>query len=149
MWPSSAEPGVGLTTDDSNPSQFNRMEISKYKPEHEEAILAAIKKDPGWDMFTNDGAIDGYKRSLKDSVTYVCNDSNEFCGYVRAVLDDGLAIYISELFVVPKWRNRKIGRSLIERVKLDFANMIVYALSDEDAYYEKIGYKRTGSVFEI
>ena len=125
------------------------MEISKYKPEYEDEILTAIKKDPAWDLFTNDDTIDIYKDSLKDSVTYVCHEKNEFCGYVRALLDNGLAIYISELYVLPKWRNRKVGRSLLEKIKTDFSNITVYALSDEDAYYEKIGYKKIGSVFEL
>jgi ribosomal protein S18 acetylase RimI-like enzyme len=125
------------------------MEISRYKQEHENAILAAIKKDPGWDIFTNDDAIDNYRNSLKASATYVCHENGEFCGYVKALLDDEFAIYISELYVMPKWRNRKIGRSLLERVKIDFSNLTVYALSDEDAYYKKIGYKKTGSVFEL
>lgn len=125
------------------------MEISKYKPEYEDDILRAIKIDPDWDIFTNDDAIDNYRNSLKDSVTYVCHDNNEFCGYIRALIDDGFAIYISELYVIPKWRNRKIGRSLLERVKLDFSNLVVYALSDEDAYYEKIGYKKIGSIFKL
>ena len=125
------------------------MEITKYKPEDEEAVLSAIKDDPDWDMFTSEDAIDTYMQSLKNSVTYVCHYNSEFCGYVRALLDEGLAIYISELYVIPKWRNRKIGRSLLERVKIDFSNMTVYALSDEDAYYEKTGYKKIGSVFEL
>jgi len=125
------------------------MEVSKYMPENEEAVLSAIKNDPDWDMFTNDGAIDIYRNSLKKGVTYVCHDNSEFCGYIRALLDDGFAIYISELYVIPKCRNRKIGRSLIEQVKTDFSNLTVYALSDEDAYYEKIGYKKIGSVFEL
>lgn len=125
------------------------MEISKYKPEYEDEILTAIKKDPDWDLFTNDDAIGIYRDSLKNSVTYVCHEKNELCGYVRALLDDGFAIYISELYVIPKWRNRKIGRSLLERVKIDFSSLAVYALSDEDAYYEKIGFKKTGSVFEL
>ena len=125
------------------------MEISKYKPEYEDAVLKAIKKDPNWEMFTNNDAIDNYRNSLKSSITYVCHNNSELCGYVRALLDDGFAIYISELYVKPKWRNRKIGRSLLERVKADFSNLTVYALSDEDAYYEKIGYKKIGSVFEL
>ena len=124
------------------------MEISKYKLKHEDAILAAIKKDPNWDMFTNDNAISNYK-SLNDSVTYVCYNGSEFCGYIRALIDDGFAIYISELYVLLKWRNKKVGRSLLERVKLDFSDLTVYALSDEDAYYEEIGYKKVGSVFEL
>jgi ribosomal protein S18 acetylase RimI-like enzyme len=125
------------------------MEISNYRPEHEDAVLAAIKKDPAWDIFTNDKAISSYKISLQKSVTYVCHDSSEFCGYVRAIHDDGFAVYISELYVVPKWRNRKIGRALLKRVKRDFSHLTVYALSDEDAYYEKIGYKKVGSLFEL
>jgi len=125
------------------------MEILRYKIEHEEAVLSAIKEDPAWDIFTNDSAIDNYRRSLHTSITYVCYDSGDFCGYLRALLDDGFAVYISELYVTPKWRNRTIGRSLLSRVKMDFHCLTVYALSDEDAYYEKIGYKKIGSVFEI
>jgi ribosomal protein S18 acetylase RimI-like enzyme len=125
------------------------MEISNYKPEYEDAVLAAIKKDPAWDIFTKGKAISSYKISLQKSVTYVCHDGSEFCGYVRALLDDEFAIYISELYVVPKWRNRKIGRLMLKRIKQDFPNLTVYALSDEDAYYEKIGYKKVGSVFEL
>ena len=125
------------------------MKISKYKPEHEEAILSAINNEPDWNMFTSDGVIDAYKNSLKKDIAYVCHDNSEFCGYVRAILDDSFAIYISELYVIPKCRNRKIGRSLLEQVKDDFSSLTVYALSDEDAYYEKIGCKKIGSVFEI
>ena len=125
------------------------MKISRYKREHEDAVLSAIKEDPNWDMFTNDDAIDNYRKSLNTSIAYVCYDNGEFCGYLRAILDDGFAIYISELYVVPEWRNRMIGRSLIARVKMDFDRLTVYALSDEDAYYEKLEYKKVGSVFEI
>jgi ribosomal protein S18 acetylase RimI-like enzyme len=125
------------------------MKITKYKPEHEEAVLSAIKNDPNWEMFTNDDAIETYKSSLEKSVTYVCHDNSGFCGYVRALLDEGFAIYVSELYVIPRCRNRKIGRSLLERVKVDFPNLAVYALSDEDAYYENIGYEKTGSVFKL
>jgi len=125
------------------------MKISKYNPEHEDDILSAISEDPNWDMFTNDVTLDIYRKSLKNGVTYVCYNNNEFCGYVRALLDDGFAIYISELYVIPKWRNHKIGQSLLNQVNLDFSNLTVYALSDEDVYYEKKGYKKIGSVFEL
>lgn len=126
-----------------------RMEIFRYKPEHEDAVISAIKEDPSWDIFTNEKAIDKYKKSLGESITYVCYENGELGGYLRALLDDGFAIYISELFVVPKWMNRTIGRTLIARVKTDFRYLTVYALSDEDAYYEKLGYRRVGSVYEI
>lgn len=132
-----------------NPHRFNRMRIFRYKPENEEDILSAIKEDHNWDIFTNDAAIANYRKSLKTSIKYVSYEKGDFCGYLRALLDDDLAIYICELYVVPGWRNRTIGRSLLSRVKMDFNRLTVYALSDEDAYYEKLGHKKSGSLFEI
>ena len=125
------------------------MKISKYNPEHADDIFAAIREDTDWDMFSNDAAIDSYRKSLKNSVTYVCYNGNEFCGYLRAIPDDGFAVYVSELFVIPEWRNHKIGQSLLERIKSDSSGLTVYALSDEDAFYVKTGYTKIGSVFEI
>jgi len=93
--------------------------------------------------------IDAYKESLLNTVTYVCYSSNEFCGFVRAVYDKGQAVYVSELYVVKKWRNENIGQVLLEQVRTDYSNLKMYALSDEDSYYQKKGYKRIGSVFEI
>ena len=125
------------------------MEISKYRKKFKQDILSAINKDPDWDIFTHENTITAYKNALKDSITYVCYHNLAFSGYIRAIEDKGLAVYISELYVVPKWRNHKVGRSLLETVKSDFPNLLVYALSDEDTYYEKLGYKKIGSVFEL
>lgn len=125
------------------------MKIFRYKRDHEDAVIAAIKDDPNWDIFTSARAIDKYRKRLHESITYVCYEGETFAGYLRALHDDGFAIYISELFVVPEMRNRKIGRMLIAKVKMDFRHLTVYALSDEDTYYEKLGYRRVGSVFEI
>ena len=125
------------------------MEILRYTREHEDALISVLKKDPNWDMFTNEKSVTSYKKRLLESVTYVCLENGVLCGYVRALLDDFFALYISELFVAPKWRNRAIGRTLITKVKMDFGHLTVYALSDEDAYYERLGYSNVGSVFEI
>lgn len=125
------------------------MNIYRYNREHENDLLSAIREDPNWDMFTNDAAAEKYRNRLLESITYVAYEGKIFSGYLRALLDDGFAIYISELFVVPEMRSRKIGRTLISRLKSDFGNLTVYALSDEDIYYEKLGYNKAGSVFEI
>jgi GNAT superfamily N-acetyltransferase len=125
------------------------MKISEYKLENEDDLLSAISKEPDWSEFTNENAIDTYKESLKNSITFVCYNDSVFTGYVRAILDKGLSVYISELYVVPEWRNQKIGQSLLETVRNDFYSLAIYALSDEDAYYQKKGYKLIGSVFKI
>ncbi len=125
------------------------MKIRRYELADEEAVISAIKEDPAWDIFTDGSAIGNYRKSLSKSITYVCYDDDDFCGYLRALLDVGFAIYISELYVVPEWRRRMIGRALVAQVKKDYESLAVYALSDEDAYYEKLGYEKIGSVFEI
>jgi len=125
------------------------MEISAYKTDDEKDVLTAIKQDPNWDIFTNINARDSYKSSLINSVTYVCRHNAEFAGYIRAVLDKNIAIYISELYVVPRWRNKNVARNLLAKVKADFSELPVYVLSDEDAYYEKLNCKKAGSVFQL
>jgi len=127
----------------------SNLVISIYQPEYEQSIIEAIKLDSNWDIFTNEKAINSYKKSLNDSITYVCHKQSEFAGYIRAIRDEEFAIYISELYVVPKWRNHKVGRYLLEQITEDFPEMTVYALSDEDAYYEKLGFKKVGSVFKL
>jgi hypothetical protein len=54
------------------------MEISKYNPQHKEALLSALCKDASWNMFTREEALDAYKSLLKDSVTYVSHNGSEF-----------------------------------------------------------------------
>lgn len=125
------------------------MEILKYSVENENDVLLAIGSDPDWAFLITPDKKEIYKTSLMNGVSYVCYSNNEFCGYVRAIQDIGFALYISELFVIPKWRNQKVGQLLIEQFKIDFPNLTIYALSDEDAYYIKKGYKKIGSVFEI
>ena len=125
------------------------MEILKYSLENEGDVLFAISADPDWAFLITPDKKEFYKTSLKKGVSYVCYSNNEFCGYVRAIQDTGFALYISELFVVPKWRCKKVSQLLIEQFKNDFPDLTLYALSDEDAFYSKKGYKKIGSVFEI
>ncbi len=129
--------------------QSRNMEISKYSVEYEEALLSALREDANWKMFTSGETIDTYRSLLRDSITYICHEAYEFCGYVRAIQDSQFGIYISELYVVPDYRNKGIGRSLLEKIKNDYADIVVYALSDEDPYYEKLGYRKVGSVFQL
>ena len=125
------------------------MQISIYVKKHENDVLAALRTDPDWIEFTSTENIEAYKESLFDSVTYVCYSNNEFYGFVRAICDKGQAVYVSELYVVKKWRNNKISQLLLEQVGIDYSNLKVYALSDEDTYYQKKGFNRIGSIFEI
>ena len=111
--------------------------IKPYQPEHESDLIQAISLDSDWDEFTNKKKIDSYKAALQSNVTHVAYNRSAFCGFIRAIVDEGLAVYISELYVVPKWRKQKIGQLLVEHIVNDFPDIDVYILSDEDLYYEK------------
>ena len=128
----------------------NKFELKPYAEDNLGDVLAAIGEDPEWDfIICSASKRENYAERLKNSITYVCYSQLGFCGYIRAIVDNGMAFYISELFVKPECRNQKIGQKLIEKVKESNFSLTVYALSDEDRYYEKKGYKKIGSVFEI
>jgi hypothetical protein len=71
------------------------------------------------------------------------------CGYVRCREDDGFGVYIYDLLVRKTHRGKQIGKTLMEWVFKDFPNQTIYVMSDVDPYYEKLGYRREGSIFKI
>lgn len=125
------------------------ISISTYSEADQNDVLNTLKQDRNWDILTNDDTIQKYKNALKSGITYVARQNAVFCGFIRAISDEGIALYISELYVKEEYRNSGIGHALIERIRHDFQAVTVYALSDEDAYYAKHGYRRIGSVFEM
>ncbi len=122
--------------------------ISQYRKEHEDALIALLKAEPDWSPFTSDGAIAAFKKALLESETYVCIRHGEICGYLRALVD-GFGVYVSELYVAPPHRANGYGRKLLVEVKQMNPDVGVYVLSDEDAYYEKLGFKRIGSIYQL
>jgi ribosomal protein S18 acetylase RimI-like enzyme len=122
--------------------------ILKYQKEHELELISLLGKEPDWSSFLSDDAIDTFKKALLESETFLCESKGNICGYLRALVD-GFGIYISELYVAPQYRGRGFGSELLAKVKQEHPNQDVYVLSDEDTYYEKLGYQRVGSVFQL
>lgn len=123
-------------------------EILGYEPVHEAGLLALLSAEPQWAAFTSPEVIGRFRQALQTSETYVCRDGGLTCGYLRALVD-GFDIYVSELYVAPSHRNRGLGRQLLARLKQAHPGEPVYVLSDEDAYYEKLGVARVGSVYQL
>lgn len=126
------------------------MEIRRYGKE-DEALLFALLEDEGeeWSDYHGQAGRDKYVKALETSVTYIALDNGLACGYVRCREDDGFGVYIYDLLVRKSCRGRQIGKSLMERVCEDFPGQPVYVMSDVDAYYEKLGYRKEGSIFEV
>ncbi|HHU18621.1 MAG TPA: GNAT family N-acetyltransferase [Clostridiales bacterium] len=126
------------------------MEIRRYS-KADETLLFDLLINEGDDWIDYHGPVGRIKyiKALESSITYIAYDENLVCGYVRCREDDGFGVYIYDLLVRKTHRGRRIGKTLLERVCEDFPNQPVYVMSDVDPYYEKLGYRREGSIFKI
>lgn len=125
------------------------MQIRKYnKIDDEVKLLNLIDAEDGWDYAT-DTLVEKYKVALETSVTYVAYEGDDLCGYSRSLNDFDEYIYVCDLLVKPACRGKEIGRRLMESIYNDYPNQVVYVMSDEDGYYDKVKYKRIGSIFEV
>lgn len=120
--------------------------IFRYDKSYESELLELLEAEPDWSSFTSADALDKFKNALLCSETYIYKSQGKICGYLRALVD-GFGIYVCELYIAPCYRNSGYARELLKKVKQEHLIENVYVLSDEDLYYEKLGYKRVGSVF--
>lgn len=125
------------------------MHIRKYnKMTDESELMKMIEDEDGWD-YANKNLAEKYKEALQTSITYVACQDDILCGYSRSFNDFDEYIYVCDLLVKPACRGKEIGRKLVECIYKDYPNQIVYVMSDVDEYYEKVDYKRIGSIFEV
>lgn len=90
-----------------------------------------------------------YQAVLEQSITYVAYIDKKLVGYSRSIDDFGLYIWVIDLLVDKKYRGNSIGKELMECLLADFPNQDVFVMSDVDGYYEKLGYKKEGSIFKV
>ena len=110
--------------------------------------MKMIEDEEGW-TYSADSMSAQYRIALEKSITYVAYEDGTLCGYSRSVDDCGLYVYVCDLLVNPEYRGMDIGRRLMECIYADHPNQVVYVMSDVCAYYEKLGYQRAGSIFEV
>ena len=126
------------------------MEIKKYSKAYE-SLLFDLIADEGdeWIDYHGSTGRDKYIKALESSITYIACDGTLVCGYIRCREDDGFGVYVYDLLVRKSYRGKQIGKILMERACQDFPEQVVYVMSDVDRYYEKLGYRREGSIFEV
>ena len=125
------------------------LKIRRYQQDKDELeLMLMIKAEEGWD-YADDKMAERYKFALSNSITFVAYQNEVLCGYSRSLDDCGFYIYVCDLLVKPAYRGNEIGRKLMECLIDEYPGQAVYVMSDVDAYYEKIGFKKIGSVFEV
>lgn len=127
------------------------MEIRRYiKNQDEDCLMDMIRAEgEDWACYWADEANDKYRLSLENSITYVDYEDGEIIGYSRSIDDNGFYIYVCDLLVREPSRGKGVGRILMESIYRDYLHVTVYVMSDVDGYYNTLGYKREGSVFEV
>lgn len=127
------------------------MEIRRYDPHRDEAALMALLRGEGedWACYWAAPVAARYAEALARSTTAVAVEGERVCGYARALDDFGLYAYVCDLLVAPDRRGRGLGRRLLERLGEDLPGRTLYVMSDADGYYEHLGYRREGSVFQV
>lgn len=123
------------------------MTIKRYTKQDEDALFALIQSEEDWEEY--DTRRPKYRVALERSITYVAFEDGELCGYCRCRDDDGFGVYVYDLLVHKKHRGKQYGKRMMSRVCADFPQASVYVMSDADPYYEKQGYRREGTVFEV
>jgi len=126
------------------------MMIRKYESTDNDQLFALIEREgEEWkDYWLGDGKAK-FQKALSSSIVYLLFEGEILCGFVRCRDDDGYGVYVYDLLVDKDHRGNEYGRLLMERVCTDFPESPVYAMSDVDPYYEKLGYEREGTVFVV
>ena len=127
------------------------MDIRKYDKKLDEDKLMSLIEGQGeeWDCYSSEEKSGKYMAALEKSITYVAYEGDVLCGYSRSIDDCGFYVYVCDLLVMKEYRGRSTGRKLMECICFDYPDLIAYVMSDVDGYYEKLGYRKEGSVFEV
>jgi len=123
------------------------IKIKKYEDEKEYNQLLTLIKSEGkeWEEYLKPN----YKKALENSITYLAFVDNKLCGYSRSVNDANLYIWIVDLLVHKNYRGNAIGNKLMQCLVKEFPNLDILVMSDVDAYYTKLGFKKEGSIFKV
>lgn len=126
------------------------MLIRRYTGADRASLFEMFREEgEDWSDYYGEAGYPRYVKALESSIAYVACDGGMLIGYIRCREDDGFGVYVYDLLVQKHQRGRQIGKMLMERVCEDFEGQPVYVMSDVDPYYEKLGYKKEGSIFIV
>ena len=114
--------------------------------EHLQGLRALIRKEgEEWKDYLQPA----YEKALKNAITYVAMKDHILIGYLRAIEDNGIYLWIVDLLVDKAYRGHAMGKRLMDQLCQAYPHMETYVLSDADGYYEKLGFKKEGSIYRV
>ncbi|MDD3113977.1 MAG: GNAT family N-acetyltransferase [Candidatus Izemoplasmatales bacterium] len=126
------------------------MDIRRLKQEELPLIFHLIESEgDAWKDYFEGENKRKYLKVLKTSLIHVAMEEGQCIGFVRFKLDGGFGVYIHDLLVGAEFRGNNIGLQLMESVAREFPHQKVYVMSDEDGYYQKLHFKKAGSIFIV
>ena len=126
------------------------MEIRSYKLCDEKNLFDMMREEGAeWEDYWGEDGAPKYKVALSNCVVFVAYEGYELCGFVRCRDDYGFGVYINDLLVKEQKRGKNTGRMLMDKVCAHFPGETVYVMSDVDGYYERQGYRREGTIFQL
>jgi ribosomal protein S18 acetylase RimI-like enzyme len=126
------------------------MTIRNYTPADAPALFALLEREgDAWSDYHGTDGRDKFTAALETCIVFIAFDGETACGYVRARDDGGFGVYVYDLLVDKAYRGAGLGRKLLEVVRSDYTVTEIYIMSDVDGYYEKQGFRRIGSVFQM
>ncbi len=124
--------------------------IRRYADADSDALFALLcSEGENWGDYHRDGGSgwEKYTAALRTSIVYLLFEEEKLLGYVRARDDDGFGMYVYDLLVHGDARGKGCGRALLEKLREEAGGGAVYVMSDQDGYYNRLGYRRAGSIF--
>lgn len=102
-----------------------------------------------WEVYCHNENKNRYRNALKKSFVHVAMEKEKCIGYVRYKTDEGFGITVFDLLVGRDYRGHQYGKKLLESVSWEYPSQTIYVMSDEDAYYQKLGYHQAGTIFIV
>lgn len=90
-----------------------------------------------------------YRKALDNSITFVALIVDELCGYSRSLSDSGLFIWVVDLPVKKAGEGFRLEKKIMDCILTDIPDIDVFVMSDVATCFEKLVYKKEGSIFEV
>ncbi|GAK06167.1 hypothetical protein JCM19037_4744 [Geomicrobium sp. JCM 19037] len=126
------------------------LNLRRYGKQDENDLFQLIESEgEEWNDYLTEEGRENYKKTLAGSLTLLAYEGEELCGYSRSIVDGEFHVYVCDLLVHQEKRGNGYGEKLMAAIYEKYPNHTVFVMSDVDEYYEKLGYRKEGTVFEV